>query len=78
MDEHLESLLSMGFIDEELNRRLLIKTNNDISEVVTLLTSYSYSHSEEISHGHEMKTSSLFNSPLKQGKVRRCVRVRAL
>lgn len=69
MDEHLQSLLSMGFLDQDLNRRLLIQTQNDIGEVVTLLTSYSYSHYQENDYDHERNSSSMFNSPLKQEQV---------
>lgn len=32
----------MGFINRESNRKALIKANNDISEAVTILTSYNY------------------------------------
>ncbi len=42
LEDHIQSLISMGFIDRDLNRKVLIKSNNDISEAVTLLTSYNY------------------------------------
>ena len=42
MDDHMESLVCMGFIDRELNRRILIQSKNDIGEAVTVLTGYNY------------------------------------
>ncbi|CAF3766292.1 unnamed protein product [Rotaria magnacalcarata] len=42
MEDHIQSLISMGFIDRDLNRKALIKVNNDISEAVTILTSSNY------------------------------------
>ncbi|CAF4112559.1 unnamed protein product [Rotaria sp. Silwood2] len=42
MEDHIQSLISMGFIDRDLNRKALIKANNDISEAVTILTSSDY------------------------------------
>ena len=42
MEDHIQSLISMGFVNRELNRKALIKGNNDISEAVTILTNYNY------------------------------------
>ncbi|CAF3340980.1 unnamed protein product [Rotaria sp. Silwood1] len=42
MEDHIQSLISMGFIDRDINRKALIKANNDISEAVTILTSSNY------------------------------------
>jgi uncharacterized UBP type Zn finger protein len=47
MEDHIQSLISMGFIDRDLNRKVLIKSNNDISEAVTLLTSYNYFNDDD-------------------------------
>jgi uncharacterized UBP type Zn finger protein len=47
MEDHIQSLISMGFINRDLNRKALIKSNNDISEAVTILTSYNYFNDED-------------------------------
>ena len=47
MEDHIQSLISMGFIDRDLNRKVLIKANNDISEAVTILTSYNYFNDDD-------------------------------
>jgi uncharacterized UBP type Zn finger protein len=66
MEDHIQSLISMGFIDRDLNRKLLIKANNDISEAVTLLTSYNYFNDDDddIHIPVETTTTSPFISPL--------------
>lgn len=53
----------MGFIDRDLNRKLLIKANNDISEAVTLLTSYNYFNDDD-DDVHIPAETSPFISPL--------------
>lgn len=42
MEDNIQSLISMGFVDRDLNRKALIKANNDISEAVSFLTSSTY------------------------------------
>ena len=66
MEDHIQSLISMGFIDRDLNRKLLIKANNDISEAVTLLTSYNYFNDDDddVHIPAEASTASPFISPL--------------
>jgi len=65
MEDHIQSLISMGFIDRDLNRKVLIKSNNDISEAVTLLTSYTYFNDDDDVHiPNETPTASPFISPL--------------
>lgn len=66
MEDHIQSLISMGFIDRDLNRKLLIKANNDISEAVTLLTSYNYFNDDDddVHIPAETSTASPFISPL--------------
>lgn len=61
MEDHIQSLISMGFINRELNRKALIKSNNDISEAVTILTSSNY-FNDEVFLSNE--TSSTFIGPL--------------
>ena len=39
METNIETLITMGFTNRDLNRQALTKTGNDISEAVTLLTS---------------------------------------
>lgn len=46
MEDNIESLVCMGFPDRELNREVLIKADNDISEAVTILTTSSYYRDE--------------------------------
>ena len=66
MEDHIQSLISMGFIDRDLNRKLLIKANNDISEAVALLTSYNYFNDDDddVHIPAETSTASPFISPL--------------
>lgn len=54
----------MGFIDQELNRRALIKVNNDISEAITILTGYNCFLDDNSSSGDI--SMSMFNSPNKK------------
>jgi len=63
MEDHIQSLISMGFIDRDLNRKVLIKSNNDISEAVTILTSYNYFNDEDFL-STETTTSTMFIGPL--------------
>lgn len=38
IESNIDTLVSMGFTDREINRRVLRQADNDISEAVTLLT----------------------------------------
>ena len=44
----METLISMGFTDRELNRKALNKAGNDIPEAVTLLTSPNFLNDDVI------------------------------
>lgn len=52
----------MGFINREVNRKALIKANNDVSEAVTLLTNYNYFDEYE-NDVHLSNESALLISP---------------
>jgi uncharacterized UBP type Zn finger protein len=62
MEDHIQSLISMGFVDRELNHKALIKANNDISEAVTILTSTNYYHDDVVIPTET--TTSTFIGPL--------------
>jgi uncharacterized UBP type Zn finger protein len=68
MEDHIQSLISMGFINRDLNRKALIKSNNDISEAVTILTSYNYFNDEDFL-STETTTSTMFIGPLTKEQV---------
>ena len=68
MEDHMESLVCMGFIDRELNRRILIQAKNDIGEAVTLLTGYNYFH-EDILVPDETATCVLNGSFAKEQQM---------
>jgi uncharacterized UBP type Zn finger protein len=68
LEDHIQSLISMGFIDRDLNRKLLIKSNNDISEAVTLLTSYNYFNDDDDVR-LPSETTSTFIGPLTQEQL---------
>ena len=42
MEDNIQSLIAMGFIDRDLNRKALTKTNNDIGEAISILTNPNY------------------------------------
>ncbi len=64
MEDHIQSLISMGFIDRDLNRKVLIKSNNDISEAVTLLTSYNYFNDDDDDVRLSSEATTTFIGPL--------------
>jgi uncharacterized UBP type Zn finger protein len=68
MEDHIQSLICMGFIDRDLNRKALIKANNDISEAVAILTSSNY-FNDDVLIPMETTTSSTFIGPLTQEQV---------
>jgi uncharacterized UBP type Zn finger protein len=68
MEDNIQSLICMGFIDRDLNRKALIKANNDISEAVAILTSSNY-FNDDVLIPMETTTSSTFIGPLTQEQV---------
>ncbi|CAF0751200.1 unnamed protein product [Adineta ricciae] len=66
MEDNIDSLVSMGFIDRELNRRTLLKANDDISEAVAILTSNYYN--DDISSSVDT-TPSTFIGPRTKEQV---------
>jgi uncharacterized UBP type Zn finger protein len=66
IEDHIQSLISMGFLNRELNRKALIKANNDISEAVTILTSSNY-FNDDICTSNEI--TSTFIGPLTKEQV---------
>ncbi|CAF0886485.1 unnamed protein product [Rotaria sordida] len=69
MEDHIQSLISMGFLDRDLNRRALIKAHNDISEAVTMLTSSVY-YNDDILIPTEAMVST-FIGPLTEEQLER-------
>ena len=57
MEDNIDVLVCMGFVDRELNRRTLLKANNDISEAVAILTSNYYN--DDISPSVDTTPSTL-------------------
>jgi uncharacterized UBP type Zn finger protein len=68
MEDHIQSLICMGFLDRDSNRKALLKANNDISEAVTILTSSNY-FNDDVLIPMETTTSSTFIGPLTQEQV---------
>ena len=69
LEDHIQSLISMGFIDRDLNRKVLIKASNDISEAITLLTSYNYFNDDDDDVRLPSETTSSFIGPLTQEQL---------
>ncbi|UJR33560.1 hypothetical protein I4U23_020999 [Adineta vaga] len=65
MEDHIQSLISMGFVDRDLNRKVLIQANNDISEAVTLLTTSNY-YNDDIRKPTETTTSTFIGPRTKE------------
>jgi hypothetical protein len=68
MEDHIQSLICVGFLDRDSNRKALLKANNDISEAVTILTSSNY-FNDDVLIPMETTTSSTFIGPLTQEQV---------
>jgi uncharacterized UBP type Zn finger protein len=66
MEDHIQSLISMGFVNRDLNRKALIKGNNDISEAVTILTSFNYFNDDVL---NPTEATSTFIGPLTKEQV---------
>lgn len=66
MEENMETLISMGFTDRELNRKALSKAGNDISEAVGLLTGPNFANDDAIIHNEPSPPplNSTFIGPL--------------
>jgi hypothetical protein len=64
MEDHIQSLISMGFVDRELNRRALVKANNDIGEAVTILTGSNYFNDDILIPTEITTTTPTFIGPL--------------
>ncbi|CAF1099925.1 unnamed protein product [Rotaria sp. Silwood1] len=63
MEENMETLISMGFTDRELNRKALNKAGNDIGEAVTYLTGSTFFTDDSIIP-NESRSTSTFIGPL--------------
>ncbi len=66
----------MGFINRESNRKALIKTNNDISEAVTILTSYNYFDDDDDDDDIYIPAETTFIGPLTKEQVEQQEKVR--
>ncbi|CAF5056340.1 unnamed protein product [Rotaria magnacalcarata] len=63
MEENVETLISMGFTDRDLNRKALEKAGNDIGDAVTFLTGSTF-FNDDVSIPNESRTTSTFIGPL--------------
>lgn len=66
IEDHIQSLISMGFIDRDVNRKVLIKANNDISEAVTILTSTSFYNDDLLIPSETVASTSFAGPPCKE------------
>jgi hypothetical protein len=67
MDENIETLVTMGFTDRELNRKALNKAGNDIGEAVTFLTGSTFFNDDVIIPNEP--TTSNFIGPLTKEQI---------
>lgn len=66
----METLISMGFTDRELNRKALNKAGNDIAEAVTLLTGPNFLNDDVIIPNEPSPpTNSTFIGPLTREQI---------
>ena len=70
METNIETLITMGFTNRDLNRQALTKTGNDISEAVTLLTS----SNDDVIISNPCRTISTFIGPLTKDEQKQIVR----
>ena len=79
MDENIETLVSMGFNDRDLNRRALNKADNDISEAVTFLTGNTFFTDDVIIPAETTTTTmSTFIGPLTKEQLEQQQMVRSV
>lgn len=64
MEENIDTLVSMGFTDRELNRKVLNKAGNDIAEAVTILTGPNCFNDDVMISNEPTTTTSTFIGPL--------------
>ena len=78
MDENIETLVSMGFTDRDLNRRALHKADNDISEAVSFLTGSTPFTDDSIIPTESTTTMSTFIGPLTKEQLEQQQMVRSV
>ncbi|CAF4318520.1 unnamed protein product, partial [Rotaria sp. Silwood2] len=66
MEDNMKILENMGFADRELNRKALIRAENDISEAVTLLTSSHFCNDDFMTPNERRPTSTFIGSLTKK------------
>jgi hypothetical protein len=69
MDENIETLVTMGFNDRELNRKALNKAGNDIGEAVTFLTGSTFFNDDVMIPNEPATTTSNFIGPLTKEQI---------
>ena len=67
IEENIQTLITMGFENRELNRKVLVRADNDISEAITLLTSSNCLTDEMVIENK--RSPSVFIGPLPKDEI---------